>query len=98
MNDHRFIATHVIHTATRRHYVHVDDAERSADGLPMLVLYTEAEWNASEPACWTFDVDRGVCQHGEPFPGAIVQAFGECRWTRLDGWADDGTRDPAAEG
>jgi hypothetical protein len=89
-----FIATHVIQTGTRRWYVHAEEGER---GKLSGVLYTEHEWTNCDNADWTYDPEDGLAFQGSyshPIvDGASIEKFADCRWTRNDGWRDDGTRE-----
>lgn len=94
-----FIATHVIQTGTRREYVRAYALGGGPADLTNprgVVLYTEDEWRADAHADWTFDPEHGLRFQGSASApvcdGASIESFEACRWTRVDGWADDGTR------
>lgn len=90
--DPKFKATHVIQTAMRRWYVHAVPVDCISGGdRGGFVLYTEAEWNLYDNADWETDPDRLLLFQGS-VSDATLETFDECKWTRVDGWNDDGTR------
>lgn len=95
-----FVATHVIQTGTRRHYVRACALNGGPDTLDNprgVVLYTPEEWDAAANADWTYDPKEGLrFQSSTAHPmlqcEVTIQPFADCCWTRVDGWNDDGTR------
>ena len=90
-----FVATHVIQSGTRRWYVRAEQAEAGVQ-----FLYTNREWDACEPADWTYDEVDGLKFCGSLndaiLDGATIETFAQCEHTASDGWNDDGMPGPGA--